>query len=222
MSQHHCLKWPEAKRMNKALIWDGRTFVQRGLESTENRSFYFREGESPYWPMLDGDLGTYRDAMKINPKISCVMGPVLHRFEPFTSLLDGMREEFLQEHGARKWRKSSYSGFCNYHKTEIVVAFCGGLDPLVTLYHELFHSIYDMFTEHELEILEEHGNQIRDVNRGKDWHKRIDECWIRNEEEAEALAFDCWATGQRPPHGIEAGKHVVNIWRRVIAGRYAK
>ncbi|WP_146208816.1 hypothetical protein [Azospirillum sp. TSO22-1] len=208
--------------MDKALIWGGRAFIERPLEDVGDDWFSFGEGETIYWPINGGDMARYTEAMRINPRVRCAMGPVLHGFEPFTPIIEGMNEGFLKEHGARRWRPSHSTGRCDYLKTSIVVGFCGGFNPLTTLYHELFHSIYDRFSDDELESVERHGNKIREENTRRDLCEQFPVYWITRNEEAEALAFDHWATKKGAPHGIEAGRDVVNIWGRVIMGRYAK
>ena len=164
----------------------------------------------------------YTAAMRINPRVRCVMGPMLYDCTYVYPGLEVIQDkEILLDVGGKRWWPAHHTGRC-YAKTTIVVGFCGGSAPIKTLYHELFHSIYDMFNEDELEILEEHGEKIRQANRQAEIHMQFPSFWIEDEEEAEALAFDHWTAGMRLPHGIEAGRDVVNIWERVLAGRCAK
>lgn len=203
---------------DRVYVWTGRAFVARPVDEWGEDRYAFDAAPHAFGP-APAALAAWTAAIgAINPRCRVTIGPILRRYGPYPQF-EGLSERLIAATGGRRWWSSVHSGYCYKRKTSILVATCSGNHPLQTLYHELFHSIYDQFDGEELEILEEHGDAIRE--RNKNLHE-FDPGWLGNPEEAEAAAFDRWTAGEPPPCGVAPTSAVARIWHRVVSGKYRK
>lgn len=215
---------------DECLVWDGAEFRPVPLERPIlPQGARLMRGPVPAAKVNADALRSFAQAMQVNPQISAYLAagmemygyrvgedeelynimleyqsPFAPGFAPSFREFDGLGMAF----GSRERRWSIYVKL-------------GECDILCTLYHELFHTIYRNIPRKYLDSLEEFGALIRENNNDVYHPDSRSVRWIYSPEEAEAFAFERFATGNPMPFGLALPSPVRATFKAVLRGDYA-
>lgn len=216
----------------ECLVWDGITFRPRPAEHIMlPEGARLVPGKHPPAKVGQAALGRYAQAMNVNPNISVYLGAGLEMFgypvgggpELYRTMLE-YQPDFASAY-APSFHLRKCLGMCFWDAgfRQKIYVKTNQKSVLSTLFHELFHSIYKHIPGERKVSLEEFGNVIRDRNGKVD---TIDPdvksaSWLDQDEEAEALAFEHFATGRPMPFGLALPSPVRATFDAALRGDYA-
>ncbi|UIY45827.1 hypothetical protein [Methylobacterium radiotolerans] len=178
-------------------------------------------------------LRSYALAMRVNPQISAFLGAGVEAFSYREDHSEYVYEIMLEHYGpdfadnyAPVFHRMKSGCLCfheDYGRHRNIYASTKERIILAILYHELFHTIYMNVPEKNRTAIEQFGANIRARNLetplGNPDSRSV--VWLSKPEEAEAWAFQNFATGRPMPFGLRLPFRVRATFQAALRGDYA-
>lgn len=215
----------------ECLVWDGQAFCPVSCEVPilPHGARMMPGAMSPAAITTDA-LRSYAQAMRMNPLISAYLGAGLQRHgyragedEELYNIMLEYQPDFADAY-APEYHEFDGLGLafgCEGRRDSIFVNI-NHRTALKTLFHELFHTVYHNIPGQAVETIESFGNKIREANGVDLSHPDTRSVrWIYSSEEAEAYAFERFATGRPMPFGLKLPSPVRATFQAALRGDYA-